>query len=50
VALASGTGGQAAYPRVREISRKVINRFPRGFTKTEARQLEDLLQRMLAKV
>jgi DNA-binding MarR family transcriptional regulator len=39
--------GRAAYPRMREISMTVANRFLRGFTKTEARQLEGLLARML---
>ena len=39
--------GRAAYPRMREISMLVANRFLRGFTKAEARQLEGLLLRML---
>jgi DNA-binding MarR family transcriptional regulator len=39
--------GRAAYPRMREISMTVLNRFLRGFTKAEARQLEGLLSRML---
>jgi DNA-binding MarR family transcriptional regulator len=39
--------GRAAYPRMREISMSVANRFLRGFTKAEARQLEGLLNRML---
>jgi DNA-binding MarR family transcriptional regulator len=39
--------GRAAYPRMRELSLGVANRFLRGFTKTEARQLESLLNRML---
>jgi len=39
--------GRAAYPRMREISLGVANRFLRGFTKAEARQLESLLTRML---
>jgi DNA-binding MarR family transcriptional regulator len=39
--------GQAAFPRVREISRRVVNRFLRGFSKSEARQLEGFLRRML---
>ena len=39
--------GRAAYPRMREISMSVANRFLRGFTRTEARQLEGLLTRML---
>src|SRR6201997_5312052 len=32
--------GRAAYPRMRELSLGVANRFLRGFSKTEARQLE----------
>lgn len=39
--------GRAAYPRMREISMSVANRFLRGFTKAEARQLEGFLTRML---
>jgi DNA-binding MarR family transcriptional regulator len=39
--------GRAAYPRMRELSAGVANRFLRGFTKAEARQLEGLLSRML---
>jgi DNA-binding MarR family transcriptional regulator len=39
--------GRAAYPRMREISMSVANRFLRGFTKNEARVLEGLLARML---
>jgi len=39
--------GQAVYPRIREISRRVVNRFMRGFSKSEARELEGLLRRML---
>jgi DNA-binding MarR family transcriptional regulator len=39
--------GRAAYPRMREISMLVANRFLRGFTKTEARQLEGLLVRLM---
>jgi DNA-binding MarR family transcriptional regulator len=39
--------GRAAYPRMREISMMVANRFLHGFTKTEARQLEGYLSRML---
>jgi DNA-binding MarR family transcriptional regulator len=39
--------GQAAYPRVREASRRVLNRFLRGFSKSEARQLEGFMRRML---
>jgi len=39
--------GSAAYPRMREISMNISNRFLRGFTKAEARQLEGFLNRML---
>jgi DNA-binding MarR family transcriptional regulator len=39
--------GRAAYPRMRELSLSVANRFLRGFSKAEARQLEILLGRML---
>jgi DNA-binding MarR family transcriptional regulator len=39
--------GREAYPRMREISMAVANRFLHGFTKSEARQLESLLNRML---
>jgi DNA-binding MarR family transcriptional regulator len=39
--------GRAAFPRMREISMMVTNRFLHGFTRTEARQLESLLNRML---
>jgi DNA-binding MarR family transcriptional regulator len=39
--------GRAAYPRMREISMLVANRFLRNFTKSEARQLEGFLLRML---
>jgi DNA-binding MarR family transcriptional regulator len=39
--------GRAAYPRMREISMSITNRFLRGFTKAEARQLEGFLNRML---
>lgn len=42
--------GRAAYPRMREISMAVANRFLHGFTKAEARQLESLLARMLENV
>ena len=38
--------GLAVYPRMREISMSVANHFLRGFSKTEARQLEGLLGRM----
>ena len=39
--------GRAAYPRMREISMAIANQFLRGFTKSEARQLEGFLNRML---
>ena len=39
--------GKAAFPRMRELSMNVANRFLRGFTKVEARQLESFLTRML---
>lgn len=39
--------GRAAYPRMREISMAVANRFLHGFSKSEARQLEGFLSRML---
>jgi DNA-binding MarR family transcriptional regulator len=39
--------GRAAYPRMKEISLTVANRFLRGFTRAEARQLEGFLSRML---
>jgi MarR family transcriptional regulator, multiple antibiotic resistance protein MarR len=39
--------GQAAYPRMREVSMAVQNRFLRDFSRAEARQLEGLLTRML---
>jgi DNA-binding MarR family transcriptional regulator len=39
--------GKAIYPKLQVSGMKVLNRFLRGFTKTEARQLEGFLQRML---
>jgi DNA-binding MarR family transcriptional regulator len=39
--------GNAALPRMREVSMRVLNRFLQGFTKAEARQLEGFLTRML---
>ncbi len=39
--------GRAVYPRLREISMAIQNRFLRGFSRTDARQLEGLLGRML---
>jgi DNA-binding MarR family transcriptional regulator len=39
--------GRAAYPRMREMSMAVANRFLHGFSRSEARQLESLLARMI---
>ena|SRR5579859_2939748 len=39
--------GAAAMPRMRDISRRVQNRYLQGFSKSEARQLESYLTRML---
>ena len=39
--------GTRAYPRMREVSMGVVNRFLRGFSQAEARQLEGFLSRML---
>jgi len=39
--------GSRAYPRMREVSMGVLNRFLRGFSQAEARQLESFLSRML---
>ena len=39
--------GSRAYPRMREVSMGVVNRFLRGFSQVEARQLEGYLARML---
>jgi MarR family transcriptional regulator, multiple antibiotic resistance protein MarR len=39
--------GNAALPRMRDSSMRVLNRFLQGFTKAEARQLEAFLTRML---
>jgi len=38
--------GQAAYPRLREVSMRVLNHSLRNFTREEARTLESLLQRL----
>jgi DNA-binding MarR family transcriptional regulator len=38
--------GKAAYPRLREVSMRVLNRSLRGFTQDEAKTLENLLQRL----
>ena len=39
--------GHGAFPRMRAVSMGVVNRFLRGFTQAEARQLESYLTRML---
>jgi DNA-binding MarR family transcriptional regulator len=39
--------GARAFPRMKVISMGVVNRFLRGFSQTEARQLEGYLNRML---
>jgi DNA-binding MarR family transcriptional regulator len=39
--------GTRAYPRMRAVSMGVVNRFLRGFSEAEARQLESFLSRML---
>lgn len=39
--------GHRAFPRMREVSMTVVNRFLRGFSQDEARQLESFLSRML---
>jgi DNA-binding MarR family transcriptional regulator len=39
--------GRGAYPRMREISMAMQNRFLHGFSRAEARTLEGLLERML---
>jgi DNA-binding MarR family transcriptional regulator len=41
------TEGKAVYPKLRESAMKVLNHFLRGFTPSEARQLESYLLRML---
>ena len=40
--------GKAVFPKLRVSVVGVLNRFLRGFTKSEARQLENLLQRIIA--
>jgi DNA-binding MarR family transcriptional regulator len=40
--------GKKLYPRILEALVEVFNRLLRGFSKTEVRQLEDLLKRMVA--
>jgi MarR family transcriptional regulator, multiple antibiotic resistance protein MarR len=42
--------GEAAFPRMEARVVGVLNRFLKGFSKTEARQLEDMLMRMLGNV
>ena len=39
--------GRLALPKMRKCSVQVLNRFLRGFSPTEARQLESFLVRML---
>lgn len=39
--------GREIWPQMKEVARKNINRFLRGFSRAEARQLESLLRRML---
>ena len=39
--------GHRAFPRMREVSMAVVNRFLHGFSQDEARQLESFLSRML---
>ena len=39
--------GSRAYPRMRQVSMGVVNRFLRGFSQGEVRQLEGYLSRML---
>ena len=39
--------GQAAYPKMMEVSVSVQNRFLRGFGRDEARRLKEFLERML---
>ena len=39
--------GRRAFPRMKSISMGVVNRFLRGFSQVEARQLEGFLSRML---
>jgi DNA-binding MarR family transcriptional regulator len=39
--------GMAAFPRMRELSMILLNRFLAGFTRAEARQVEGFLTRML---
>ena len=39
--------GREAFPKMRQCAMGVLNRFLRGFTQNEARQLESFLNRML---
>jgi DNA-binding MarR family transcriptional regulator len=39
--------GHRAFPRMREVSMRVVNQFLNGFSQAEARQLEGFLSRML---
>ena len=39
--------GHRSYPRMRQVSMGVVNRFLQGFSQAEARQLEGFLTRML---
>ena len=48
VSLELTPNGKAVYPKLRASAVTVQNRFLRGFTKIEARQLEGFLQRMIA--
>jgi DNA-binding MarR family transcriptional regulator len=48
IKLALTADGKAAYPKVMAAAVGVVNRFLAGFTKTEVRQLEQMLKRMLA--
>ena len=40
--------GKAVYPKILAVAIGVLNRFLRGFTKKEVRQMEEFLNRMLA--
>lgn len=39
--------GRSVWPGMKEVARRTLNHFLRGFTKTEARQFESYLRRML---
>jgi DNA-binding MarR family transcriptional regulator len=47
VKIALTPAGREALPKLRECSVRVMNRFLRGFSEAEARQLEGFLSRML---